>query len=96
MPSFKPLSDFFDAIHNDSRVTLNHIGVYAVLLHCWQENNCVNPVRAYSYEIMKVAKLSAGCTYHRYVRDLHDFGYIRYEPSFNKNQRSRLFILAAE
>lgn len=92
MEAIRPLSVFFEAIERDARISITHIGVYAALLRYWQLHACRNPVEAYSYELMRVAKLSAPTTYHKCIRDLHAFGYIRYEPSFKHNQRSKVFL----
>jgi len=93
MEEIKPLSDFFSAIEKDGRISITHIGIYAALLQYWQANGCENPLRAYSYEMMVVAKLSTSTTYHKFLKDLHAFGYIRYEPSFKRNQRSKVYLL---
>ncbi len=93
MDSIKPLFKFFVAIERDARISITHIGIYAALLQFWQEHDCENPVNAFSYEIMRIAKISASTTYHRSVRDLNEFGYIRYEPSFKRNKRSKLYLL---
>jgi len=31
-------------------------------------------------------------TYHKCVKDLNAYGYIRYEPSFNKNKGSKIYF----
>jgi hypothetical protein len=93
MEAIKPLSDFFTAIEKDARIGITHIGIYAALLQYWQKNGCANPLSAFSYEIMRIAKVSAQATYHRSVKDLHSFGYIRYEPSFKRNCRSKVYLL---
>ena len=84
-----PISVFFEAIRNDGRISITHIGVYAALVQYWQENGFVNPIEAYSYEIMRLAQISAN-TYHKCIRDLHAYGYVHYEPSFKRNRRSRI------
>jgi hypothetical protein len=88
--AFRPISVFFEAIRNDRRISVTHIGVYAALVEYWQENGFVNPMEAYSYEIMLLAKLSASTTYHKCIRDLHAYGYVHYEPSFKRNRPSRI------
>jgi hypothetical protein len=95
MERIKPLSDFFAAIEKDARISITHIGIYAALLQFWQKTGCPEPLRAYSYEIMPIAKISAPATYHKTVKELHDFGYIRYEPSFKRNQPSKVYLLTA-
>ena len=66
--------------------------IYAALLQYWQEHNFENPVCAFSYEIMQLAKISGSATYHKIIRDLSDFGYIEYIPSFKRNQGSKNYI----
>jgi hypothetical protein len=86
----KPIAGFFEAIRKDRRISITHIGLYAALVQYWQEHDFVNPMEAYSYEIMELAKLSASTTYHRCIRDLHAYGYVHYEPSFKRDRRSRI------
>ncbi|MDO3641231.1 hypothetical protein [Mucilaginibacter sp. L3T2-6] len=92
MEQFRPLSGFFEAIKSDGRICISHIGLYATLVQYWQEHHFVNPFQAFSYEVTGMAKISAN-TYHKCIRDLHDFGYINYEPSFKRNQRSKVQLL---
>jgi hypothetical protein len=93
MQRIKPLAEFFQAIEKDGRISVTHIGIYVALLQYWQAHGCQNPVCVYSYELMRVAKISAATTWHKCVRDLHEFGYIRYEPSFKRNRRSKVYLL---
>ena len=93
MEQLQPLSDFFNAIAGDPRISITHIGIYAALLQYWKEHGFQNPVHAFSYEIMQIAKISASTTYHKCVKDLNDYGYIRYVPSFKRNQGSKVYLL---
>lgn len=93
MENFKPLSEFFEAAKKDGRITISHIGLYAVLLQAWQDNQFQNPVMAFSHEIMGLAKMSARATYFKCLNDLNDRGYIRYERSFKRNVRSKVYLL---
>ena len=93
MSALELLSRFFDAIEKDPRVNSTHIGVYAALLQCWVKQGCPGPLEAFSHEIIRVAKLSSRDTYFKYIRELNEYGYIRYERSFNRNFRSRIYFL---
>jgi len=94
--NFKPLSGFFEAVSKDGRITIGHIGLYAVLLQCWQDNQFQNPVMAFSHEVMSLAKISARATYFKCLNDLNDFGYIRYERSFKRNKRSCIYLTVGD
>lgn len=85
------LKGFFDAIENDGRISITHIGLYASLLQYWWDNGCPNPMTVFSYQMIVIAKISA-TTYHRCIRELSEYGYIRYEPSFKKNKASKIFL----
>jgi len=43
---------------------------------------------------MRIGKVSAQATHHRSVKDLHAFGYIRYEPSFKRNCKSKVLAVS--
>jgi hypothetical protein len=92
MEFLKPLSDFFSAIEDDPRISITHIGIYAALLQYWSEHHYENPVRVFSYEIMRIAKISASTTYHKAIRELSEYGYLNYAPSFNRMRASRIYI----
>lgn len=92
MEQLKPLSDFFAAIEQDGRISITHIGIYAALLEYRAKMGNSNPIVAFSYDIMKIAKISSAMTYHKCVKDLNAYGYIRYEPSFNKNRGSKIYF----
>lgn len=86
------LSDFFWAIQSDARISITHIGIYAALLQYRIENGWANPIQVFSHEIMNLAKLSSAITYHKCVRQLSEYGYIRYEPSFNRTKGSKIYF----
>jgi len=93
MDQLKPLSDFFNAIAGDPRISITHIGIYASLLQYWKEHDYKNPLCVFSHEIMQKAKISARSTYRRCITDLSNYGYLKYEPSFKKNRGSRIYLL---
>ncbi len=92
MDQLNPLSDFFSAIAADPRISITHIGIYAALLQCWKQHNFENPMNVFSYEIMRIAKISASTTYHKIIKDLSLYGYIKYEPSYKRNQGSKIYF----
>lgn len=87
-----PLSDFFKAIEKDPRISSTHIGVYASLLNYWNANGRVSPIRVFSHEMIGLVKLSCRDTYFKYIGELSEYGYIRYERSFNRTKRSEIYL----
>lgn len=92
MDGLDQLSDFFEAIETDGRISITHIGIYAALLQYRMQAGFINPIQVFSREIMSIAKISSAITYHKCVRDLSEYGYIRYEPSFSHTKGSRIFF----
>ncbi|MFD2602950.1 hypothetical protein [Flavobacterium suzhouense] len=93
MEPVKPLSDFFDAIQKDCRISITHIGIFAAVLHYRAGKGFINPVEAYRAQVMEIAKISAPQTYNRCMNDLTRYGYLRYVPSFKKNQPSKIYFM---
>lgn len=93
MDELKPLSDFFQAIQDDGRISVTHIGIYAALLQYRIDNGFNNPIQVFSREIMRIAKISASMTYHKCIKQLNEYGYLRYIPSYKRNQGSKIFFI---
>jgi hypothetical protein len=90
------LSKFLSAIDEDPRISITHIGIYVALLEKWRNQNYKGPLQVYSYEIMRLAKISASTTYHKIIRQLSLYGYVKYEPSYKRNQGSKVYILCTD
>ncbi len=41
---------------------------------------------------MKLAKISARATFYKCINGLHDFGYIKYQPSSNNFTSSEIYL----
>lgn len=96
MESLEYLSDFFRAIESDARISVTHIGIYAALLQYRIKAGFINPIEVFSGEITGIAKISSAMTYYKCVRDLSDYGYIKYEPSFSHTKGSKIFFVERE
>lgn len=83
---------FFAAIAKDGRISITHIGIYAALLQYRAQNGFINPIQVFSRDIMEIAKISSPTTFHKCVRELSEYGYINYRPSYKRNQGSEIFF----
>ncbi|MDI1305240.1 MAG: hypothetical protein PSX42_10410 [bacterium] len=92
MEMLNPLSDFFKAIENDYRISITHIGIYVALLQFRANRGFVNPIQAFRYDIMDIAKISSPKTYYKCMRELNEYGYIKYEPTRKRNQGSTIYF----
>lgn len=94
MEQMKELTDFFSAIRDDNRIGTTHISLYMALFQLYNLNQFKNPVEITRAEVMGVAKISGLATYHKCIRDLTEFGYIQYQPSYNPAISSKVLFLS--
>jgi len=93
MGEVKELTSFFAAIREDNRIGISHISLYMALFQFYNLNQFRNPVEISRASVMEVAKMSGLATYHKCIRDLVEFGYIEYQPSYNPSISSLVYLL---
>ena len=87
------ISTFFESIKEDNRITTSHISVYMALIECWKQNNFQSPIPINRSVIMQTAKISGIATYHKCIKGLDEFGYIKYIPSYHPAVTSVVYLL---
>jgi hypothetical protein len=87
------LSAFMERIREDPRIGPAHISLYVSLIGYWSEKNSESPLYIFSQDIMPLCKISGLATYHRSIKDLDLFGYIRYVPSYNHFLGSLVYFI---
>ena len=87
------LNKFLQAVKQDPRVGTGHISLYVSLVCLWCDNNFEEPLSVFSHELMPICKIAGSATYHRSIRELHEYGYIRYVPSYNHFLGSLVYLL---
>lgn len=96
MNYIRHLTGFYEKIHEDSRLNPTHISLYLALFQFWNLNHFQNPISISRHEMMKLSKIAAYGTYHKCIKDLQDFGYIEYLPSFNPYKGSLVHLFNFE
>ena len=93
MEQVKELTAFYAAIQDDHRIGATHISLYMALFQCFNLNMFRNPVNITRAALMEIAKISGLGTYHKCIKDLVEFGYIKYNPSYNPAISSQVYLL---
>ncbi len=93
MGEVKELTSFYSAIRDDHRIGSTHISLYMALFQFYNLNKFQNPIRITRARVMEVAKINGLATYHKCIKDLNEFGYIRYEPSYNPAINSQVYLV---
>lgn len=92
MELFPPLTGFYKAIADDTRIGASHISIYMALLQQWNLCGGNNPIDISRSVIMKSAKIYGRHTYNRCMNHLHEYGYIIYQPATNGSVSSKVVL----
>jgi hypothetical protein len=92
MNYIRHLSGFFNKVSADERLNPTHVSLYVSLFQFWNACRFHNPISISRQEAMNVSKISSKVTYHKCIRELHLFGYLRYEPSYNPFKGSLVYL----
>lgn len=77
-----PMTDFFIKAIKDERIITSHISLFASICQCWQNKAFQHPISITRKELMRLSKIASFATYHKCMRELDSFGYLKYEPSY--------------
>lgn len=86
------MTDFFATISADERISYPHIVLYMALFQCWNNNEFVNPISISRSKLMRLSKINSQSTYHKYMKELVEFGYINYAPSYHPFLGTTIYI----
>jgi hypothetical protein len=93
MKEIAEIALFMERIRIDPRIGPLHISLYMSLFSCWILQGATGPVLFTAKELMPIAKIAGGTTFHRCIKQLHAYGYIVYEPSFHAVVKSRAYLV---
>ncbi|WP_188467611.1 transcriptional regulator [Marivirga lumbricoides] len=92
MNYIRHLSAAFQQMDADTRLTPYHISLYMALFRRWNLNFFKNPISVSRDELMRLSKIGSVNTYTKCLKQLDQFGYIRYEPSYNPHRGSLIYL----
>ncbi len=81
---------------DDNRLKPTHISLYMAMFQMWNLSRFYSPLLIIRTELMQMAKISSKSTYHRTIKELHDFRYIDYFPSRSPHIGSKIIMLTID
>ncbi|MFV0269116.1 MAG: hypothetical protein ACK5HT_18475 [Draconibacterium sp.] len=84
----------FDRFAKDERINPFHISLYFALFQFWNRNRFRNPFPISREEVMTVAHIGSVNTYTKCIKQLHEWGYIEYFPSFHPDTGSKVSCIS--
>jgi len=70
----------------------NHITLYMALFLEWNNHNFVNPIFAFRKQLMERAKIKSKTTYYKVIKDLDNYGFVKYNPSPDQELASQIHL----
>ncbi len=80
----------------DDRLNPGHVSLYLALFQMWNLNRFRNPISINRAEAMRISKIGSRVTYHKCIRDLHNWSYLEYRPSHNPLKGSQVYMFNFE
>ena len=96
MNYIKHLASFFERVATDERLNPTHVSMYVSLFQFWNANRFQNPISISRNELMKVSKISAKATYHKCMKELNEWQYLKYKPSYNPFKGSLVYLFNSQ
>jgi len=94
MNYIRHLNGFFMRMSDDQQMTPLHISLYMALFQVWNLNRFQNPFTIVRDEMMQLSRIGSVNTYARCIKQLQEWGYIRYVPSSNMYVGSRVTCIS--
>jgi hypothetical protein len=73
---------------SDSRLLSTHISILTAIFICWHHSGFREPFSVTRRKLMAYSKIASIATYHKCIRELIIFMYIRYQPSYHPHKGS--------
>jgi len=90
MNYIRHLNGFFARLAEDKRMSSYHISLYFALFQQWNADRFGDQFVITRAETMEISRLGSVNTYARCMKELSEWGYIRYIPSSNLHSGSRV------
>ncbi len=92
MNYIRQLTGFFHRAAKDNQLNPTHVSLYIAMFQLWNLNRFISPISVSRSELMGLSKVSSKTTYHKCMRELQQFGYIRYDPSYHPLRGSWVYL----
>lgn len=76
----------------DGRILASHVSLFTALFVFWQQRGYTSPFSINRKSLMIFSRIASVATYHKCIRELDNFGYIRYQPSYHPKQGSVVWL----
>ena len=87
--------EFLATVSEDKRLNVWHLAIIVALVQLAYNQDEGKVLHASRSKIMELSHIGTLPTYHKYFKELQDWGYIKYTPSYHPGYRSIVEFLSA-
>jgi len=84
---------YLAAFEKDGRLNVWHLALLTAIVLLGYRQGETECIRVSRSKIMALSHISTVPTYHKYFKELQDFGYFIYTPSYHPSYRSEVRLL---
>lgn len=84
------LNKILERFNSDPRLNSKHVSLYMALFRQWNYERFPTWIYIRRKEIMSSSKIGSSSTYHRVIKDLNNWKYVTYIPSFLMDPSSKI------
>jgi hypothetical protein len=92
----KHLTGVYNSISRDTRLNPSHISLYMAIFQLWNMNRFPEIFYIDRAEAMQLSKIGSQSTYHKCIRELDQWTYLKYLPSRNHFKGSMIKMINFE
>lgn len=87
------LLKYISLYEQDERLNVWHLALLVAIITLAYKQKQSQTIKVSRSKIMKLSHVNTLPTYHKYFKELQDFGYIKYIPSYHPDCRSEIDLL---
>jgi len=84
---------YLDSICSDRRLNVWHISLLLAIVRLAYRQNESSTIRVSRSKLMSMSHINTTPTYHKYFKQLKEYGYVKYTPSYHPGYKSTIELL---
>lgn len=96
MDRLQQITQYISKIASDERLKPIHLAFAFALCNGWIVAQFQQPYRVSRSGLMQASRIRSKATYHRVIRELQSFGYLKYNPSYHPMKASQVRLVTGD
>lgn len=93
MGRLQQLTNYIKKVTSDARLKPIHIALSLALCDVWIVEQFQQPYRVSRRVLMQASRIRSKATYHKVIKELQTFGYLKYNPSYHPKNASQVVLV---